>query len=84
MNISNDILANVKNQEEDISSVISFLIRDEEEAIDGYKSKLNVIKKQLDKSQLLLVDDLFSHIIGEELEHIEELEELARKLNVEI
>lgn len=84
MNISNDILANVKNQEEDISSVISFLIRDEEEAIDGYKSKLNVIKKQLDKSQLLLVDDLFSHIIDEELEHIEELEELAKKLNVEI
>lgn len=84
MNISNDILANVKSQEEDISSVISFLIRDEEEAIDGYKSKLNVIKKQLDKSQLLLVDDLFSHIIDEELEHIEELEELAKKLNVEI
>lgn len=84
MNISNDILANVKSQEEDISSVISFLIRDEEEAIDGYKSKLNVIKKQLDESQLLLVDDLFSHIIDEELEHIEELEELAKKLNVEI
>lgn len=84
MNISNDILANVKSQEEDISSVISFLIKDEEEAIDGYKSKLNVIKKQLDKSQLLLVDDLFSHIIDEELEHIEELEELAKKLNVEI
>ena len=84
MNISNYILANVKSQEEDSSSVISFLIRDEEEAIDGYKSKLNVIKKQLDKSQLLLVDDLFSHIIDEELEHIEELEELAKKLNVEI
>ena len=84
MNISNDILANVKSQEEDISSVISFLIRDEEEAINGYKSKLNVVKKQLDKSQLLLVDDLFSHIIDEELEHIEELEELAKKLNVEI
>ena len=84
MNISNDILANVKSQEEDISSVISFLIRDEEEAIDGYKSKLSVIKKQLDKSQLLSVDDLFSHIIDEELEHIEELEELAKKLNVEI
>lgn len=84
MNISNDILANVKNQSEDISSVISFLIKDEEEAINGYKSKLNVIKRQLDESQLLLVNDLFSHIIHEEFEHIEELKELAEKLNVEI
>lgn len=84
MNISNDILANVKNQSEDVSSVISFLIEDEEEAIDGYKSKLNVIEKQLDEDQLLLVNDLFSHIINEELEHIKELKELAKKLNVEI
>lgn len=84
MNISNDILANVKNQPEDVSSVISFLIKDEEEAIDGYKSKLNVIEKQLDENQLLLVNDLFSHIIYEELEHIKELKELAKKLNVEI
>ena len=84
MNISNNILANVKNQPEDVSSVISFLIKDEEEAIDGYKSKLNVIEKQLDENQLLLVNDLFSHIIYEELEHIKELKELAKKLNVEI
>ena len=84
MNISNDILANVKNQPEDVSTVISFLIEDEEEAIDGYKSKLNVIEKQLDENQLLLVKDLFSHIIYEELEHIKELKELAKKLNVEI
>lgn len=84
MNISNDILANVKNQPEDVSSVISFLIKDEEEAIDGYKSKLNIIEKQLDENQLLLVNDLFSHIIYEELEHIKELKELAKKLNVEI
>lgn len=84
MNISNDILANVKNQPEDVSSVISFLIEDEEEAIEGYKSKLNVIEKQLDENQLLLVNDLFSHIIYEELEHIKELKELAKKLNVEI
>jgi ferritin-like protein len=84
MNISNDILANVKNQPEDVSSVISFLIEDEEEAIEGYKSKLNAIEKQLDENQLLLVNDLFSHIIYEELEHIKELKELAKKLNVEI
>lgn len=84
MNISNDILANVKNQPEDVSSVISFLVEDEEEAIEGYKSKLNVIEKQLDENQLLLVNDLFSHIIYEELEHIKELKELAKKLNVEI
>ena len=84
MNISNDILDNVKNQPEDVSTVISFLIKDEEEAINGYKSKLNVIERQLDENQLLLVKDLFSHIIYEELEHIKELKELAKKLNVEI
>lgn len=84
MNISNDILANVKNQSENVSSIISFLIKDEEEAIDGYRSKLHVIEKQLDETQLLLVNNLFSHIIHEELEHIEELKELAKKLNVEI
>lgn len=84
MNISNDILANVKNQPEDVSSVISFLIEDEEEAINGYKSKLSIIERQLDENQLLLVKDLFSHIIYEELEHIKELKELAKKLSVEI
>lgn len=84
MNVSKNILENVNNQPEDVSSVISFLIEDEEEAIDGYRSKLKVIETQLDESQLLLVNDLFAHIIYEELEHIKELKELAKKLNVEI
>ena len=56
------------------------LLKDEEEAILGYKQVLASLYLQLPDEALHLVEDKFNHIIGEEKEHIAELEELFKQI----
>ena len=64
-----------------ICDSIRFLIEDEEEAIDGYK-KADECLKSLDNEELRVeISTLYNHIIGEELEHIKELQDALQKLD---
>lgn len=58
---------------------IDFLVKDEEEAIDGYeKAKVEIeANPELDEQEKEKIFDTLEHIKGEEAEHIEELEELV-------
>lgn len=83
-NLSNNILENVKNDAVKVDKVFESLIDDELEAIKGYEFKLDLLRYELDEEQLKLVGDKFLHIIHEEEEHIEELKQLAKDLNIEL
>ena len=64
-----------------ICDSVRFLIEDEEEAIDGYK-KADECLKSLDNEELRVeISTLYNHIIGEELEHIKELQDALQKLD---
>ena len=58
---------------------IDFLVKDEEEAIDGYeKAKVEIgTNPELDEQEKEKIFDTLEHIKGEEAEHIEELEDLV-------
>ena len=58
---------------------IDFLVKDEEEAIEGYeKAKVEIeANPELDEQEKEKIFDTLEHIKGEEAEHIEELEELV-------
>ena len=58
---------------------IDFLVKDEEEAIDGYeKAKVEIeANPELDEQEKEKIFGTLDHIKGEEAEHIEELEELV-------
>ena len=58
---------------------IDFLVKDEEEAIEGYeKAKVEIeANPELDEQEKEKIFDTLDHIKGEEAEHIEELEELV-------
>ena len=58
---------------------IDFLVKDEEEAIDGYeKAKVEIgTNPELDEQEKEKIFDTLDHIKGEEAEHIEELEDLV-------
>ena len=60
---------------------IDFLVKDEEEAIDGYeKAKVEIAANpELDGQEKEKIFDTLDHIKGEEAEHIEELEDLVDK-----
>lgn len=77
MGLITDIKSNLGK--ETVYSTIQFLIDDEQEAIEGYENA----KKQLQyfnmsKDAYDNAVKLFNHIIGEEKEHIEELQALKR------
>lgn len=57
------------------------LIRDEEEAIKGYQSEADNLRKIIDSDAILKqIDETFLHIIHEEEEHIEELRKLYKSI----
>lgn len=57
--------------------VIDTLIKDEEEAIDGYeKAKIDLLHSEISSDEYDKVSKVFDHIIAEEEEHLEELKEL--------
>lgn len=64
---------------ETVYDIIQFLIDDEQEAIEGYeksKKQLQYLNMPVDYYNNAVA--LFDHIIKEEREHIEELQELKR------
>lgn len=64
-----------------ICDSIKFLIDDEKEAIDGYK-KADECLESLDNEELKVkISSLYNHIIGEELEHIRELQEMLAEVD---
>lgn len=57
--------------------VIEALIKDEEEAVDGYeKAKIDLLHSNISSDEYDKASKLFDHIIAEEEEHINELKEL--------
>lgn len=57
--------------------VIEALIKDEEEAIDGYeKAKIDLLHSGIPSDEYDKASKVFDHIIVEEEEHLEELKEL--------
>lgn len=75
-----------------ICDSIKFLIDDEKEAIDGYKKADECLKSLDDEELKVKISSLYNHIIGEELEHIRELQEMlaevdpncAKELSIEL
>lgn len=59
---------------------ISYLIKDEEEAIDGYVEAIKVLEDKMTEGQNAEIHRVMTHIINEEKEHIKELKELKSKL----
>ena len=88
MNISKNIISNIKEAVEDNSKVdykefnkqIAFLIGDEEEAIAGYKNALDILKDKMTSEQNDEIYKVLNHIILKEKEHIEELKKLKSDL----
>lgn len=75
--ISQETINSIKRDA--IKKEIDFLIKDEEEAIDGYeKSKQTLSKYDIPSDEYIKIVKVYDHIIEEEKEHIRELEELIR------
>ena len=55
------------------TSTIEFLIKDEEEAIQGYEKAIQEARKSNDEPTI----SILQHILKEEMEHIQELKDLA-------
>lgn len=73
------ILRDINNElsKETIYSIIKDLIRDEEEAIEGYEYAIKRLSScDIKYNEYKKAEEVFNHIIGEEKEHIEELENL--------
>ena len=64
-----------------ICDSIKFLIDDEKEAIDGYKKADECLEYLDDEELKVKISSLYNHIIGEELEHIRELQEMLDKVD---
>ena len=90
MSLSGKILNNLneavdeasKSDYKEFNNQISFLIDDEQEAIDGYEKALNILKDKMTDSQSVKISEVSNHIIGEEKEHIEELNKLRDELDL--
>lgn len=78
--ISQETINSIKRDA--IKKEVDFLIKDEEEAIDGYeKSKQTLSKYDIPSDEYIKIVKVYDHIIGEEKEHIRELEELLGSEN---
>ena len=64
-----------------ICDSIKFLIDDEKEAIDGYKKADECLESLDDEELKVKISSLYNHIIGEELEHIRELQEMLAEVD---
>ena len=61
-------------KEDDIKGAIDFLIKDENEAIDGYDKAIKLVtNSDIDEETKKRILDVLEHIKQEEIEHIEEL-----------
>ena len=76
MGIYRDIEDNAK--QESIYGIIQDLIRDEEEAIEGYEKAIKQLSyiDEMKSDEYRRAKDVFNHIIEEEREHIRELNSL--------
>lgn len=73
--ISQETINSIKSNA--IKKEIDLLIKDEEEAIDGYKkSKQTLSKYDISSDEYTKIVKVYDHIIDEEKEHIKELREL--------
>lgn len=73
------IAINDEGNEKDWKSIIEDLIKDENEAIDGYNKAIKyLVNSRLENSKVL---DVLEHIKDEELEHIKELKEILENGN---
>lgn len=90
MSLSGKILNNLneavdeasKSDYKEFNNQISFLIDDEQEAIDGYEKALNILKDKMTDYQYVKISEVLNHIIDEEKEHIEELNKLRDELDL--
>lgn len=73
------IAINDAGNEKDWKSIIEDLIKDENEAIDGYNKAIKyLVNSKLENSNVL---NVLEHIKDEELEHIKELKEILENGN---
>lgn len=73
--ISQETINSIKRDA--IKKEVNLLIKDEEEAIDGYeKSKQTLSKYDISSDEYNKIVKVYDHIIAEEEEHIKELKEL--------
>ena len=74
---ANDYLNSVSINPDKILKGIEFLIKDENEAIDGYDKQIKLVQNSnLDENKKIVIINTLQHIKEEELEHIEELKKL--------
>lgn len=79
MNLYEDIKQNSSDLNK-VRELMQFLIKDEEEAITGYKDILSKLNLYLSDEAISLVEEKFNHIIAEEQEHIKEIEEVFKQI----
>ena len=83
--ILNKINESVENASDtdykEFNKQIDFLIKDEEEAIDGYNNALEILAPITTDYQYNKITQTLTHIIDEEKEHIEELKKLQNDLD---
>lgn len=90
MKITSKILNKINESVENASDTdykefnkqIDFLIKDEEEAIDGYTNALETLVPITTDYQYNKIAQTLTHIIDEEKEHIEELKTLQKELDI--
>ena len=84
MNLTNNLITKLNESElsNSINSKLNFLIKDEEEAIEGYNNALNSLQPKMTVEQFNRLQEVLTHIIGEENEHIKELKQLKSDLGI--
>lgn len=90
MKITSKILNKINESVENVSDTdykefnkqINFLIKDEEEAINGYTNALETLVSITTDYQYNKIAQTLTHIINEEKEHIEELKTLQKELDI--
>ena len=78
-----NVYETIKENSSDINNIregFQKLLKDEQEAILGYKQVLASLYLHLPDEALHLVEDKFNHIIEEEKEHMNELEDLFKQI----
>lgn len=78
-----NIYETIKENSSDVQNIreqFKILIKDEQEAIAGYKKALSTLHLYLNDEEINKCTEVFNHIIEEETEHIEELESLFKEI----
>lgn len=79
MNVYETIKEN-SSDVQNIREIFQSLIKDEQEAIAGYKRAMSTLHLHLDAEAIKRVKEVFNHIIDEEKEHMDELEALFKEI----